>query len=111
MLLLVVFALIKANPSYYILQYPAPATSAITHSRQLTFVQNTHRTGHLLIKLDKSITENLDNKHVPQIKFAGIPFALFFFVLPLVFCRRTDRIVTYTFFHAAVCPVRCILRL
>jgi len=108
-LLLVLFALIKANPSYYILQYSV--VPAIAHSRQQAHFDNTHRTDHLLIKLDKSITESVDSKHVPEIKFAGIPFVLFFLALPVVFCRRTNRILSYPFFPTKVCISTCILRL
>jgi hypothetical protein len=108
-LLLVVFALIKANPCYYILQYSA--ASDITHSRQATSINNTYKTDHLLIKLDKSITESVDSKHVPEIKFAGIPFALFFLALPVVFCRRTNRMFSYLLSPTELCINTCILRL
>jgi hypothetical protein len=106
-LLLAVFVLVKANPCYYILQYPASA--GVSH---ITLLDARH-TYNLLVKLDKSITENIDSKHVPEIKFTGMPFVFFFFGFSVftLLLKPAVRSFSYTFSKNEACIGKCILRL
>jgi len=108
-LLLIVFLLIKANPGYYVLQYSQVRN--LSNSRQSLHFENTRHTNTFLVKLDKSDTERIDNKHVPEIRFAGISFVLFFMAFPIIYTRKPRKRFNYLIPKNEACIGECILRL
>ncbi|HVW12617.1 MAG TPA: hypothetical protein VHB54_02275 [Mucilaginibacter sp.] len=75
-LLLLVFLLIKISPSYYIYQYQSAFTRAKRFEQ--TRLNGTNAQNKYLVRVDKSIVEQIDRFTVPYIKFTGIPFVVFF---------------------------------
>ncbi|MBS1525159.1 MAG: hypothetical protein JST19_05885 [Bacteroidetes bacterium] len=75
-LFLIIFLLIKISPSYYIYQYQSAFTRAknFEHTR----LNSTDSQSKYLVRVDKSIVEQVDRFTIPDIKFAGIPFVFFF---------------------------------
>ncbi|HVS92442.1 MAG TPA: hypothetical protein VHE59_10435 [Mucilaginibacter sp.] len=75
-LLLVIFLLIKISPSYYICQYE----SAFTRAKKFehAHLRGADSQSKYLVRVDKSIVEQIDRFTVPDIKFTGIPFVVFF---------------------------------
>jgi hypothetical protein len=66
-----------------------------------------------LIKFDKSITENIEDQNVPDIKFTGIPFVFFFFslVLSLSALIKPGLSIQRPLFKNEGCIRLCVLRL
>ncbi|HEY9001936.1 MAG TPA: hypothetical protein VIM89_11330 [Mucilaginibacter sp.] len=109
MLLIVLFIIIKANPYYYICQNMPATGRAIKKGISISKHNNQQA---FLIKFDKSITESIDDQNVPDIKFTGIPFILFFCSLFLTFSTlKTGLSVKYPVFKNEGCIRLCILRL
>lgn len=108
--LLIVFTLIKASPYYYLSQY-APS-SPVTNTKQYTTVSGSNNHGKFLVKVDKSIDDKLNSTLIPRIKFAGIPFDLFFLGSFLIL-RKSNYIPLSN--HLAVKSevriTQCVLRL
>lgn len=108
-ILIVLFIIIKANPYYYICQNMPPTGRTIKNGIGISKHNNQQA---FLIKFDKSITESVDGQNVPDIKFTGIPFILFFFSLFIVLSAlKTILSVKYPFFKNEECIKLCILRL
>ena len=108
-ILIVLFIIIKANPYYYICQN-MPANGRANRNDTRISKYNNHTA--FLIKFDKSITEDIDDRNIPDIKFAGTPFIFFFFCLSVAFsASKTVLSVEYPFFKNEECIRLCILRL
>jgi hypothetical protein len=82
LLLLALFVLIKVSPLYYAYQY-APQFNAQAQ-RETLKISKTDNQHHYLVKVDKSIVEEVSCHLVPAIKFSGVPFTFFFLTSMLV---------------------------
>jgi hypothetical protein len=109
MILVILFVIIKANPYYYICQNMLPSGKAVENGINITRHNNQQS---FVIKFDKSITENIDDQNVPDIKFTGIPFVFFFFSLFLILPTLKIALgIKYPLFKDEGCIRLCILRL
>ena len=82
MLLLAVFIVIKVSPLYYACQYVPQLNGSA--AREMQKISKTNSRHHILVKVDKSIVEEVSFRMVPEIKFSGVPFTFFFLASLLV---------------------------
>jgi hypothetical protein len=107
---LIIFILIKASPYYYLYQYPSQFKGADTNESFRVRKSDDHH--NFLVKVDKSIDEKGDHPIIPQIKFTGIPFDIFFLGIFFVFLIPTNNsLFNYLLNRNEVCIAQCILRL
>ena len=106
---MVLFVIIKANPYYYLCQ-SMPATGRAF--KKSAFIGKHDNQQSFLIRFDKSITENIKDQNVPDIKFTGIPFVFFFFNLFLILSAlKTDIPIKHRISENEECIRLCTLRL
>ena len=109
-LFLVAFILIKVSPCYFQCQYLLSA--GVSDHRLLHKMHTPARNTDLLVRADKSIDDKPDVSLLPFIKFAGVPFAVFFLGISLIIAKPTPfAIITLHSTAKEVCITQCILRL
>lgn len=109
-ILLILFILIKASPYYYISQYTPPTLQ--TGINEYPVMRSSIDHVSLLVRVDKSIDDKFSTSLIPGIKFAGIPFEVFFLGLFLITIKPAYNLLSDCLAERPeVCITQCVLRL
>jgi hypothetical protein len=110
-LLLVVFILIRISPDYFLCQFSPQSERVGSKELSKTHTGSKSLGADSRVRADKSIDDKVDTSLIPVIKFAGIPFEIFFLGSLLLPVKFTGILPHISRFGSEAGIIPCILRL